>query len=322
MTDRLPFIGDRVVVRYRLGNRTPADWRGNPTATLSDVTGLLVDDGDPLVVDRDGTREAVPRTAISSIRILSRVTVRNSQIRALEGAAAAAWPGVESTIVAGWLLRSGRGFTRRANSAIPLEFGARADAATLGEIRAWYRERGLPMLVALPDRLVPAGQITGRPVSGEIDVLVRDVDGFPAAADPAVGLATAPTPAWLRAYRGPEVDVDTATAVVSASRGPVTFAAVEDDTAELGGPRSIGRGSVTAAEDGTRWLGLTAIWTHPARRRSGLAGAVLSTLVAWGIDEGAERIYVQVEGDNRVAGNWYRALGFGLHHTARYLEIG
>ncbi|WAC53781.1 GNAT family N-acetyltransferase [Gordonia sp. SL306] len=313
-----PFVGDRIVVRYRLGDATPADWRGDPAAAQSDVTGILREDGDPLVIDRDGTHESIPRAAVTSVRLLSRVTVRNSEIRAVEAAAAAAWPGTESAMVSGWLLRAGGGFTRRANSAVPVEFGADTDADAIAAMRGWYSARGLPTMIALPERLIPAGHIDGRSRSGEVQMLVRDVAGVPTAtSEVPVRLADAPTTPWLRAYRGADVDVEVAAAVVAGSRGPVTFASIGDDD----DPVSIGRATVTESTDGTRWLGLTALWTSSARRREGLARAVLSGLVGWGAEHGAQRTYVQVEADNRIAGNWYRTLGFGLHHTYRYVEI-
>ena len=316
--DRVPFVGDRVVVRYRLGGAAPADWRAGSAATLSDVTGVLRNDGDPLIVERDGP-QSIPRSAVTSIRVLSRVTVRNSEIRSLEAAAAAAWPGTESAMLDGWLLRAGGGFTRRANSAVPIEFGSGTVAATMAALRRWYDERNLSTMVAVPERLLPAGQITGRGVGGEIQVLVRDLDDVdvmrPDTPVDEVRLDDAATASWLRAYRGPDVDVPIAGAVVGASRGPVVFASMGE------GPDAIGRASVTEGADGTRWLGVSALWTAPERRRRGRARAVLAELVAWGADRGAQRVYVQVEADNRIAGTWYRALGFGLHHTSRYVEV-
>ncbi|MAU81688.1 MAG: GNAT family N-acetyltransferase [Gordonia sp.] len=308
----MPFVGDRVVIRYRLGDATPADWRGGSGAALSDVTGVLLDDGDPLVIDRDGP-QPIPRTAVTSIRVLSRMTVRNSQIRSLEAAAAAAWPGTESAMLDGWLLRAGGGFTRRANSAVPLEFGAGTDAATMSALRGWYAERNLPTVVAIPERLLPAGQVVGQPLGDEMQLLAGDLDVIhtePTTPAEQVGLDDSPSPAWLHAYRGPDVDLSVATAVVGASEGPVVFASSGD------GPDAIGRGTVTGGTDGTRWLGLTVSSATP-----GQADAVLAALVAWGADHDAQRAHVLVHAADRIAGTWYRTTGFGLHHTSRYLAL-
>ncbi len=324
------YLGDRVVVRYRLGERSPADWRPtpNPNPTpgstlpaLSDITGILRDGGDPMIVERDGTPESIPASAVVSVRVLSRVTVRNSEIRALETAAAKAWPGVESAWIGGWLVRAGGGFTRRANSAVPLDLGARADAETLAAIGAWYSARGLPTLLAVPERLLPGNRI-GTPASGEVQILVRDI-AFPddtSDGDLLDGVLfdSVPTSDWLRAYRGDNVDTDIAAAVVSAVDGAVTFASVHDADGAL---TAIGRGAVTRDPDGTAWLGITALWTRPDTRRRGLSSQVVHALIAWGSAAGATRGYVQVEADNEIAGNWYRRLGFGLHHRSRYERL-
>lgn len=321
------YVGDRVVVRCRLGAGGPADWRPAPnpaprtpaSPTLSDVTGFLVDDGDPLLISRNGITESIPRDAITSVRLLTARPVRNTEIRNLEYAAARAWPGIESEWIDGWLVRAGGGFTRRANSAVPADRAARADADTLRRIGEWYAARGLPVLLAAPDRLVPTGHLPGEPASGVIHVLTRPVDGYPAVTPGvAVDLAAQPSPAWIRAYGGERADAETVTRVVSASDGPVTVASVTDGDGTLVGT---GRASVTTAPDGAHRLGVTALWTAPGRRRSGIGDAIMSRLIGWGTAQGATVAYVQTEVENRVAGNWYRRRGFALHHTYEYLRI-
>ncbi|MFT4394137.1 GNAT family N-acetyltransferase [Gordonia lacunae] len=310
-------VGDRVVVRYRLGDATPADWRGDPAAARSDVTGILLDDAGPLRIRRDDEELSIPLAAVTSVRLLSAKPVRNSEIRSLEGAAAAAWPGVDTEWLDGWFLRSGHGFSRRANSAVPLGRHARPDASTLRRIGEWYADRDLPALLALPERLIPPTAVVGDP-GVEVQMLTADLAALHARVGERtsrpVRLETAPDAGWLRAYstgrssRQP----DAATGVVTAGDGPLTFATIGDATA-------IGRGSVTEAPDGRRWLGLTALWTEPSARGNGLSSDVVAALTAWGVRQGADAVYLQVESDNRVAGSWYRRLGFGLHHTYRYL---
>ncbi|RPA57629.1 GNAT family N-acetyltransferase [Gordonia oryzae] len=325
------YRGDRVVVRYLLGEATPADWRDSPNPAparsggpaQSDVTGFLLDDGDPVRLDRNGTVEEIPRTAITSLRVISAVPLRNSEIRALEYAAAAAWPGTEQAWIDGWLVRAGAGISRRANSAIALDRSARLDPATRSAIESWYAARDLPTLIATPERLVSPG-IDGVPASAVIHVLTagpipdHSVSDRPCPEHLDLVLRPTPTPNWLRAYLGPDTDITAATAVVGATLddAPVTFAAIED----AGRPIAIGRGAVTESPDGSRMLGLTALWTDPARRRQHLGDSILTRLRLWGAENGAGRTYLQVESGNRIAGTWYRARGFALHHRYRYIK--
>ncbi|GEE01373.1 hypothetical protein nbrc107696_18190 [Gordonia spumicola] len=172
-----PVIGDRVVVRYRLSDAAPADWREVPNPvvahgpSLSDVTGVLVSSDDAaLVVLRDGRETVIPRSAVSSMRTLSRTVVRNSQIRDVERALCAA-AGGEHAAIDGWLLRAG-GSGLRGNLAVPVDFGA--SSASLPTVRAWFDDRGLPARALLPDRLVRAGSIPVVDDGDAVEVLVCD----------------------------------------------------------------------------------------------------------------------------------------------------
>ncbi|MGW0039100.1 GNAT family N-acetyltransferase, cg3035/Rv0428c family [Gordonia sp. NPDC003376] len=170
------FRGDRVVVRYLLGATTPADWRPTPdpasagAPTRSDVTGLLVDRGDPVRLERDGVIESIPWAAISSIRLLSAVPVRNSEIRTLERVMATAGAGSDHEWIGGWLVRA----DGPDPSAVPLERTAYADTVTLTAIEMFYTARGLPVLLSIPERLLPR-QVDGTPVGPEIHVLTCDL---------------------------------------------------------------------------------------------------------------------------------------------------
>lgn len=325
------YVGDRVVVRYLLGEYAPADWRATPNPapsaraggrpSKSDVTGIVLDIGDaaagtPMLLDRDGEQVGIAHSAITSVRVLSRITVRNSAIRALESAAAKAWPGIESAWIDGWFVRGGGGFTRRANSAIPLEFGARPAAQTLTAISRWYADRGLAPTLAWPDRLLPAA-LPGA-ASPPVQVLTAPLDSLrPTDESATADLTSTPPPGWIDLYHyGSSVPADPQMAlrVVSAVDGEVVFASIRDGD----GIVAIGRGAVTSDAAGTRYLGIAALHTADAHQGVGHARTILRTLLAWGRAEGAATAYVQAEHDNRRAGQWYRRLGFGLHHEYRY----
>lgn len=290
----LPALGSRVSLRYRLpaGSAKP----------LTDVIGHL-ERLDPTVLIRtkDGELVDVAPADIVSVRELSHAPVRASEIRALEHAAALAWPGVEQQWLGGWLLRAGHGVTSRANSAIPL--GVSAQIADLSAVRDWYRERDLPAWLALPERLLPIRTSGIKPAR----VMVRELPGAGPPPPPRVTLAQQPDAQWLAIYER-EVPADVLTAVVD---GVLTFATVPDC--------AVGRGAVTTAPDGEAWLGISSVRVSPAHRRQGHARAVCEALLTWGAEAGAGQAYVQVEVDNHAAIALYTALGFRLHHQTRYV---
>jgi N-acetylglutamate synthase len=159
-----PDLGTRVTVRYRR--------RAGSVPPLTDAVGHLLA-VDPVVRVRTKTGsvvECAPADVVA-LRILTDAPVRTSEIRALEHAAAAAWPSVEQTWLDGWLLRAGPGAGLEANSAVPLDISARPDA--IPAIVAWYADRDLIPRLAIPDRLlrVPGGLAAER----EERMLVCDV---------------------------------------------------------------------------------------------------------------------------------------------------
>jgi GNAT superfamily N-acetyltransferase len=237
---------------------------------------------------------------VVAIKALAAAPVRTGDIRNLEHAAALAWPGVEQQRLAGWLLRFGRGSTRRANSAVPLNIPTGSDVSAIID---WYAARALAPLVAAPDRLIRIPP--GVPIDAETLVMTGDVT---AQHGSAVAIANRPDDEWLRLYRR-DVPVDVLTAVVD---GEVAFA--------TSGGAAVGRGAVTESPDGTRWVGLSAVHVVEEARRCGLARELCSALLAWGAQRGATRAYVQVLADNTAATRLYESMGFSVHHRSRYVD--
>lgn len=295
--DRMPPVGSRVSVRYWLSEaEAPA---------MTDVIGH-VEAVAPLVVLRtkSGKLVEIAHPDVVAVRELSGVPVRASEIRALEHAAALAWPGTEQHWLGGWLLRAAGGYTSRANSAVPLDFSATMDA--LPAIVDWYAERGLAPWLALPERLLP---VRAEGIK-HTRVMVLGLAGSRPGVrpDPAVTLLERPDQAWLTCYER-DVPVPVLTAVVD---GVAVFASVAG--------AAVGRGAVTRAPDGTGWLGIAAVRVDPGQRRRGYARTVCQALLQWGAQHGARRAYVQVLSDNPGAISLYHSLGFRLHHQHRYVD--
>jgi N-acetylglutamate synthase len=284
-----PQPGARVTVRYR----RPA----GSVPPLTDAVGHLLG-VEPVVRVRTKTGTVVqfaPTDAVA-VRVLSDAPVRTSQIRALEHAAALAWPGVEQLWLDGWLLRAGHGVTSRANSAVPLDVSA--TSAAIPALVDWYTRRGLTPRLAIADRLLRVPGV-GEQANA---VLVRDVSTAGPAAS--VRLSARPDDAWLRIYRR-EVPIDVLTAVVD---GELAFG--------MHSELAVARASVTDAPDGCRWVGLSALRVAD----QGAGRALCEALLAWGAARGATRGYVRVLDDDHAAAGLADSLGFALHHRARYFR--
>jgi GNAT superfamily N-acetyltransferase len=267
---------------------------------MTDVIGHLLAVGPTLSVrTKRGEVVAVAAADVVAIKALAAAPVRTGDIRNIEHAAALAWPGVEQRWLGGWLLRFGRGSTRRANSAVPLGVRTDSDVSALID---WYAARGVAPLIAAPDRLfrVPPG------VPTEAENLVMTGDVTTQRPSP-VAIAARPDDDWQSLYRR-DVPVDVLTAVVD---GEVAFA--------MTAGAAVGRAAVTTAPDGTRWVGLSALHVVEAARRRGLARELCEALVAWGAERGATRTYAQVLADNTAATRLYESMGFSVHHRSRYV---
>ncbi|WP_043658832.1 N-acetylglutamate synthase, CG3035 family [Nocardia thailandica] len=311
-------LGKRVVLRYRHSD--------GDIQPLTDVIGELVSLTPPSVRTAAGELVSVAPDRVVALKALGPRPIRTGEIRALETAAAAAWPGSTHTWIDGWLVRAGNGYTRRANSAVPLGVSGTPAALTadaLERVARWLADRGLPLTLQLPDRLapVPPGWNTWQ----ETVVLGLDIANFVLPQGPSmVRIAETPDPAWLAVhrYRGeapvdptvPEPDPAVLTAVLDGELGFASLGLPE--------PLAIARGAVTSAPDGRRWIGLTCVAVAAAHRRNGLGALVCAELVRWGHERGATHAYVQVEVGNAAALALYRELGFLEHHSYRYAAPG
>jgi N-acetylglutamate synthase len=283
-------VGSRVSLRYRLAE--------SGVEAFTDVVGHI-EALTPFVVVRtkSGERVEISPTDVMSVRELSHAPVRNSQIRAVEHAAALAWPGTQQQWIEGWLLRAG-GPTKRTNSAVPLLFSS--DLTALPAIADWYAALGLEPWVALPERLLPIRAVGVEPNR----VLTIALSGGSDAA-----LPSHPDDQWLRIH-GADVPAEVLSAVVD---GEVAFATVDDV--------AIGRVAVTTAPGGRVWAGLSDVVVLESERRRGLGRAVCAEMLAWAAGRGATHAYVRVPDDNTAAIALAESMGFRLHHRSRYVLL-
>lgn len=244
----------------------------------------------------------------------------SGEILELSEAGAEGWWAPESIWLGRWLLRAASGFTRRANSALPLGDPGRELAEALAEVERFYRDRDLVPTVVVPhvlagphadplDRWLAAHgwDVEGaaaRVLTGEAAAVAASSTGLDA-----VELAEAPDEAWLATYhyRGQPLPAVGRT-LLSSARWQA-FASVRRDGTTL----AIGR-----VAGGLRWAGVTAVEVVPSHRRQGWGRTVVAALAAEAMRRGAARLYLQVSEDNRGARALYQATGWREHHRYHY----
>jgi ribosomal protein S18 acetylase RimI-like enzyme len=306
---------------------------------FTDTVGVLTswDDGVLLITQRNGHGVRIAESSLVAGKVVPAAPARRrgpaATYEELARVAARAWRPVESERLGEWELRAavekgprearrwgaevGRraGFTRRANSVLPLgDPGLPLDEA-LAAVRRWYGERGLPAYVQtatgaegthelLCAELERRGWV--REVTAElwIGALAPVADRAEAAG---VVLSRTADDAWLARYRRKGVS-EVALRVLGS--GPSVWFATVPGAAAGDPPAAIGRCVV----DG-RWASFAAVEVDPRQRRRGLATAVMAALARQALDEGASAAWLQVETGNAGARALYAGLGFTAHHA-------
>lgn len=292
-----PSPGARVSIRYRRA--------GGSSPPYSDVVGILqVLTPQIVVATKAGEIVTIAPGDVVAVRELSATPVRTREIRQLQYAMAAAWPGREHQWHDGWLMRASGGSNITVNCAVPLDFSAHL--AALNGVIDFYVHRGLTPWLALPQRLLmvrASGHHLTRVMTREYSAGCSTVP---------VHCADSPDSVWISRYdhgmhQGIPADVLTTTLDAT-----VAFTKAGEGAA--------GRGAVTTGLDGTCWLGISTSNAPTDQLCQDDIRTVCEQLQTWGAHHGAYRAYVQVLEADRAAITLFESLGFRLHHHYRYID--
>lgn len=314
-------VGKRVSVR----RRSESDAAGSK---FTDAVGVLTswDAGVLSITPKNGESVHIAESSLVAGKVVPSAPARRrgpaATFAELAPVCARAWQPVESEPLGDWLLRSAAGFTRRANSALPLgDPGTPLDEA-LARVKRWYDDRGLPAYIqtstgaeGTQEELCAELERHGwrREVTAQVRIAALAPIGDLDADVAPVRLSREIDERWLSRYQrfdtpGPHV------LKVLGSGPSVWFATVPGD-AEGEPPAAIGRCVV----DG-RWAGFMAVEVGAAYRRRGLATAVMTALARRALDEGASAAWLQVEEDNEGARTLYDRMGFETHHLYHHFR--
>ncbi len=255
--------------------------------------------------------------------------------RRIEEASLNAWPALQQVLLDGWVLRFAKGFTKRANSIVPLyptaaestEAPLPSDELLLAKIRycenLYAREQLTTVfrLTSINQTLYEPGSPTD--VACRLDALLSrrgyalaernfvlacelgNITAPPTTAD-APELRMVALDQWLSAYcRITGMDEPARTLhgyILRAIAGECGFALLTNGDGE---PVACGL-AVLERE----LVGLFDVVTQTTHRRQGHSRRLLEGIFHWAKERGAERAYLQVVRDNAPALALYRQLGF------------
>jgi GNAT superfamily N-acetyltransferase len=238
--------------------------------------------------------------------------------RRVEEASLNAWPAMQQVLLDGWLLRFSRGFTKRANSIVPLYPSLQPLEETLPERVRYcenqYAREQLQTIFRLtsigdPEPLDAYLHARGYAHTEPTQVLITSLQAQP----PATGFKLLAQEEWLAVYAWltdmPAAAQSLHGAILKGIQGRCAFATMEVD----GEPVACGLGVLE--QD---LLGLFDIVTHLAHRRAGHGTQLVQSLLGWGTSEGAASGYLQMVADNRPAQVLYQNLGFELLYNYWY----
>ena len=307
-------VGLRIVVRRVLRGETGPS--GGPAMT--DVLGICETwEGGIVTVRRaDGS---VVEIATADIVAGKPVPPRPSVHRRLDAAdadrlALPGWQPVESEPLGEWLLRASGGFSSRGNSVLALGDPGMPGSAAVAAVSRWYADRDLParahVLLNRPEAaaFAEAGWSVYEPtllLLASVAKVLRNL-GPHRVTEPRHDAVV--DEGWLASDERAARYGEDARSVLEA--GEVTFVTVRD-----------GRGAVLARGRGAfhgDWVGVSALWTDPAHRGTGLGSAVLASLLEWGAERGATTTYLQVVESNDHARELYEGRGYAVHHRYAY----
>lgn len=288
---------------------------------MTDVVGRLMEtDETVLVVERrDGRVERVDRASIVTMktvpdRPLRRRRALDVDADQLTAITSRGWPPLESEALGEWELRWAGGFTGRANSVATTGRPGVDLEEALATVQRWYAARNAPALAqvvvgsATEQAFRAAGWVPGNGFRDGAVVQVADLNPT-YAVDREITVVTDLSDDWLALYGRVDDAPDAARAVIS---GPLTTG-----FAQLGDPvEAIARVVVTG-----EWAGLSAVEVVPSRRREGIATRLVSTALAWAVEHGADKAYLQTMRDNTAALALYEPFCFVDHHEYRYLRL-
>lgn len=227
----------------------------------------------------------------------------------VEEASLNAWPALQQMLFDGWLMRFTGGFTKRANSIVPLYASRQPIAEKVRYCENLYARDQLQTIFRLTSIHDNAAldqylETLCYAITDPTQVLTLDLTNRePGDADSRLRLLQRDE--WLAAYAAltgmPAAARNLHGAVLKGIRVECAFAVLGDPADPLACGLAVAERDV---------LGLFDIVTATNHRRGGHGTALVRSLLAWGHNQSCDTAYLQVVSDNTAARALYALVGF------------
>ncbi len=235
-----------------------------------------------------------------------------TSIAQIERAAGITWSPDERTTLAGWVVSSSGGFTRRTNCAAPTATSA-TDIEARAAVESWLTNRGASLVVRVTPlaatHVIARTEETWRLDRADETVVMTKPLG--AALSGGITLVDPADPSFateLLAMNGRPADAIDAWTRMVRRLGDDAIGVWEQG-------RAVGLATVAGA--------LAAIYSVAVdddHRRKGLATETMGTAEAWAKNRGAATAFLQVREDNHAAQAMYAGLGYEERYRYHYLQ--
>ena len=235
-------------------------------------------------------------------------TVSQTEIRSLEEAALNGLPALRTQHFDGWLLRFSAGYSRRANSVVPLYRSTRSLGEKISYCESEYARAALPCIFKLSPASAPEDldeQLSDMGYERDAETLVQTVSLNSHVRQPdEVDIYDSPDGPWLEAWRqlSPRTEQsDILAKLLRAVPAPAAYAVVQRGGAYLGCGRAVLSGGT---------VGLFDLLVAENHRRQGIGFQLAQARLSWARERGAELAYLQVMGGNVNARRLQERFGF------------
>jgi len=233
--------------------------------------------------------------------------------KAIEESSLNAWPALTQILYDGWVLRFAYGYSRRNNSVNAVYDGTLPIEEKIRRSEAVFRGKQLPPTFRMTPFVQPANldmlladanyeKVSPTSVQS-LDLLQLDGGQNPSALD--VKIWEQPNETWVSAYTQmndvPVAKHNTLRQILAHIPLDTCFLTVSD------------RGQTVACGLGVsdgQYVGLFDIVTNPNRRGEGFGTGLVSSILFWAKNKGAQTAYLQVVVGNTAALKLYSKLGF------------